>query len=92
MKISFYPMVRREQFGARGIHIPNKNGDIMHKELLRVSQPHDSWFFGKITFAIKHIYRIVECHGIYEFETKPCCIPKVVFVRLVRLDAFQMFV
>jgi hypothetical protein len=38
MKISFYPMVRREQFGARGIHIPNKNGNIMHKELLRVSK------------------------------------------------------
>jgi hypothetical protein len=26
MKISFYPVVRREPFGARGVHMPYKMG------------------------------------------------------------------
>ena len=44
LEVTGYPVVRRERFGARGIYIPYRfpiqRGA---KELLRVSQPSNSW-------------------------------------------------
>ena len=53
----YYPVVRRERFGARGIHIfpylPPKNVEHFFLELLRVSQPSDS-YVSYIIISVMH--------------------------------------